>query len=116
MEGFCLHCAVESRLSIRGLCRRCQTNTHVRNKYPPSEVRKDACGNKPGKIPENPTPHAPGTVDKLELMIWRVANGYMPNHPQDFKPKANDVVPKELWLPKMGDEPPPVQDSGNEPK
>jgi len=57
----------------------------VRDRFPPvSEAgrRGIANGHRNGKRPR-PTTAKPGTREKLEVMAWRVDNGYALFHPAD---------------------------------
>ena len=41
------------------------------------------CGEKP--LPPSPTSAAPGSTAKVDVMVWRYANGYALHHPQDVR-------------------------------
>lgn len=50
---------------------------------------KGVDGNRVFPCPPHPTRTCPGTEAKIKVMEWRVANGYRPGHPCDYREDRN---------------------------
>ncbi len=89
----CARCGEVRMIMARGLCRHCYEIPGVRQHYPlvrpPRKKKRYApalpkdAWNRPLFEPPSPTAARPGSLEKIAVMEWRVANGYRPFHPGD---------------------------------
>lgn len=96
----CRHCKRDVRRIIaKGCCYACYYDPQIHKLYPKGfrgPRTHDAIRPRPGKRwvpcelalvpgfePPEPTDAEPGTPEKIEVMAWRVRNGFRPHHPRD---------------------------------
>ena len=94
----CRHCAVPVAGRPRGLCHKCYDNRRVRAMYPPDAKPTYRFGEgnvTVGKPASKPTSAAPGTEQKILVMMARAARGEALFHPEDCK-TMHDTAPDEL--------------------
>ena len=82
--GQCPHCLRRRRIQCRGLCFRCYKNLAIRVRYDTlASTWRQAANNRIPPLAFQPTDAAPGTPEKVAVMIQRVASGQQPFHPED---------------------------------
>lgn len=83
----CKHCQKLRRHAARHLCRGCADQPHIRERYPPikSTMRNTTISlATPSQLPE-PTNALPGSEEKIQVLIRRVADGVCLWHPRDAR-------------------------------
>lgn len=83
----CNHCHKRRYIQARGICGTCYRTEGIKELYPAkgnggSYVPSN--NNDAGTIPPQPTDAPPGSLEKVLIMMDRVANGQLPNHPEDI--------------------------------
>lgn len=86
MRSMCRHCNAKFSIRPRGLCWVCYYKAGVRDLYPPTSkfARRGVgnfCGNRP--LPETHTCAAPGSEEKILILMERAAKSQSLFHPQD---------------------------------
>lgn len=93
----CRHCITGIGYRSRGLCYKCWSNIDIRNLYPAKVAHlskgvgikslrgqgKEPVDKAGVRLPSRPTKAAPGTNDKLKVLISRAARGVSLHHPKD---------------------------------
>jgi len=93
----CRHCQKTKSNRPRGLCWTCYYTIGVRELYPStSKFARRGVGNFNGNapLPDRPTGAAPGTEDKILILIERAASRQALFHPLDgpSAPSASSIV------------------------
>jgi len=88
MRDVCKHCQVEKYIEARGLCRGCYSLMEIRHLHPCLSsyhhyATRDLCGGY--QLPETPTPHAPGSTEKIDVLAARAKRHEALFHPLDAK-------------------------------
>lgn len=112
MRAMCRHCGSKVASRPRGLCWTCYYTAAIRSQYTPGSANPDTAkfavmgvGNGfRAKKPHNPTKAAPGSEEKLLVMIRRAERGESLFHPKD-----NMEQPERPWIGK----PHPQHDHGS---
>lgn len=99
----CVHCSDASRVrGCRGLCVLCWKDRSVRHlyEYRVGTYYDDSAHDRPP--PPAPCPHRPGSVGRLETLVWRRENGYGLWHPGDARDPADEEIGLPLSLLRSG--------------
>lgn len=89
----CRHCDRNPANRCRGLCRDCFAIPEIRERYPPRNQR--GAGSLRFNRPCRPTAAAPGSPEKIRVLIERASRGETLFHDDDGR---EDLVDLELSL------------------
>ncbi len=90
----CRHCDRFPVRRPRGLCWSCYYKPGVRERYPPAApTGRRGLGFGDTRLPAEPTAAAPGSVEKIRVLMERVANGQELFHPDDAVLTTPVLVP-----------------------
>lgn len=93
----CLHCHQRYGTLARGLCRPCYDIPDVRSRYSRRyTVGVGAYSNPLGEIPISPTSAAPGSHEKVLVLMERAESGLSLHHPADAR-LVEDDFPGDIW-------------------
>lgn len=89
MKPRCLHCLKRCQnKGRRKLCSVCFFTPGVRDRYPLSDhpCARRGHGTEPtGRLPDEPTPHRPGSPEKAAVLMARAEAGVSLFHPHDAR-------------------------------
>lgn len=82
----CRHCGHAVVCRPRGLCWGCFYVPGRRELYGPvSSCGRRGVGHRRGPLPQLPTPHPPGSPEKIEELVRRIEQGFSLWHPADAR-------------------------------